>query len=143
MAIGWRRVNAVKKEFNDLFSIFPVLWFYSIFLKSSGTITKASSVAHSYYSIIYQTLGFEVLIIFTVVYVIALADNHVSRLVDEYIEAKMLTSSLNDISKLFLADELRRKASMTALFLFELNGSLVLSFLGSLITFTVVFIQLP
>ncbi|KAI1288513.1 hypothetical protein HDE_09373 [Halotydeus destructor] len=142
MTTRWRKLNTLKSDFNDLFGVFPVLWFSNILLKSSGVIINASFVNDSFYVMVWQILVLQVIVIFTALVIIVLVQNRISMQVDEYIGTKLLTSSLNDISKIFFADELHRKPCMTALSMFELNGSLVVGYLGSLITFTVLFIQI-
>lgn len=143
-----RSIDNLKASIEEIFNLMPFLWFVYIFVSCSGYI-KLLTGSHQtlYYTKEYTLTEVFYLAWFMMYQVIIIMciqhsnDYSVSSL-DTFITS-LISSPLNQ-SNLFLIKRLKANSGtqLTGWNMFELNKKFILDFLGALISFTVLFIQL-
>ncbi|KAI1297259.1 hypothetical protein HDE_04645 [Halotydeus destructor] len=135
--------NDLKIRFNRMFAIFPLIWFASCFVESSGLLLQLSSKGLTWYNsarLVHYSINF-VLITSALCIAIKIQDGD-SDTDDRVIQKSWLTlRSVDADCKLGFRDAFRKQIPLSAI-LFNLEKPLVMSFVSSLVSFTVMFIQL-
>lgn len=146
-----KELDALRLEFNSLFSLIPFLWFSYLFFSFSGfivmTVTSTSVVALQWTSITAEWIMYSLFVsavVIAVLYCESLskksqrqATEFALQLVmqsDDHLKASELVAKLQLISELN-----QHSLHLTGWSIFNLNRGLLLSFAGSLISFSVLF----
>ncbi|KAI1278441.1 hypothetical protein HDE_14395 [Halotydeus destructor] len=141
-----QRMCVLKMQFNDTMSIFPLLLLSSLFLESSGLIAQLQRLTlQSLPKLAWRTVSYMInLSVITGLVLVAIKVQEAEKDMNE----KMLTDShtkLAEVEDMRLAMKFERvfetQAPISAI-LFQLNEGLFLAFLGSLVSFTVMFLQM-
>ncbi|KAI1309138.1 hypothetical protein HDE_00187 [Halotydeus destructor] len=142
-----QQLNDIKRRFNDVLSPFPLIWLTSVFLQSSGLIiyiTDDKDDNENVYRLwIYAA---ELVCIAAVLGVVILLDNW-NKESDRrsLVELDLLNQPARDSNG--LQDWIRLRECVTEhvqfhAVIFNIDTSMILGFAGSLVTFTVMFVQL-
>ncbi|KAI1292485.1 hypothetical protein HDE_06925 [Halotydeus destructor] len=132
----------LKKQFESMFAIFPLLYFASIFTQSTGLIV---SLSQDKYNIGLVKLAFSSINVAVALFLVIV----VNRIESEEKERNQLIvdRSWDQICDkdfrvgLRLQEAFSQRTPLTAIF-FELNLKVILSFAGSIISFTIMLLQL-
>ncbi|KAI1292767.1 hypothetical protein HDE_06850 [Halotydeus destructor] len=141
--VSKRKLDVYMKRFEKIYNVFPFMWFSYLFVRSSGFILYLMK-ANTTLKLIGPVLNYasDLLIIFAMLLHLDRTEGRLAEKVDECDNWLFeVCPKFSDLSSK-LRSELRKKVKCTAMSYFELNRTLVLSFSGSLITFTVLFVQL-
>ncbi|KAI1289557.1 hypothetical protein HDE_08955 [Halotydeus destructor] len=138
-----QRLNNLKTEFNEHFSWLPFLFFTSLFTDAAGIIMHLRVEGIDYNNSM-RLIAFTVNLIATVITLtVAIKANTTNERVDrKYLqEAWFQLDGVDDI-KLLAAfkDAFSEKIPLSAI-LFNLDQSIALGFMSSLISFTIMFLQ--
>jgi len=145
------KIESIKQEFDQLFGIFPLLWFQFIFFATSGIalfcydmFTQNQTLYASS-----QAISFTKYLIvpFLVIFIVNHQTNQTKSKCEQL--ANTLTESITEntnpnVTHLIriCQTKLNLTFNYTAYGLFELNNGLLLSFGSGLLSFTVMFLQL-
>jgi hypothetical protein len=143
-----KNIMACKGQLQRIFSCIPCCWFFYIFAKVVLIITRfqISYFAFKKLELIAYLRTFEsVIIIFLLVYLLFVAESMLrdSKTLAEKLSVEIIKK--DDIKKwcnTMIDLETTRSFEFTAWDLFVINKRLILSFTSSLVTFTVLFVQL-
>ena len=137
-------MNADREELVSCLSVTPVLWFTHIFMKASAAISESINSKHAKAERIATLLPFasEVVVLLYLIRACDYASADIRRRVDQLI-VRLAGNRLLESHKV-LVKELRvsRDVAFTAWDMFDVNRKLLAPFTASLITFTVLFIQI-
>ncbi|KAI1295532.1 hypothetical protein HDE_05522 [Halotydeus destructor] len=139
-------LNNVKRHFNDVFCPFPLIWLTSLFLQSSGLILNMQGRPDSieYYRLI--VYGLEAIFMVVILGLVIFLENRNKEAMRKLLsELDLFNRPATDLAELQdwfkLKDCMNENVELHAM-LFKLDRSLILGFIGSLITFSVMFVQL-
>ncbi|KAI1289923.1 hypothetical protein HDE_08166 [Halotydeus destructor] len=141
MVCSQKRLNMMKKRCDKLLGIFPFLWMASFFVRASGLIAALTAPKQT------DQIGTIILLVydaFVVLYAI-LSISYLEDKNEDDIDRLIVTLLRNGhgIESLDVIIQItQEKVQLTALNFFVINKSLLLNFTASLITFTVLFLQI-
>ena len=140
-----QEISDYGNEFNAILKLYPTMWLLSILLQTSGYIVLFREEVINWTLLVTEwiLLGMQA---FTCTLTIAIVVYRNSQL-DEQISTlrKRITTVAGDRlsnGHLMLINELERPLVLTGCGQFEIKSSLLVSFFGSMITFSVLFVQL-
>lgn len=139
-------LNNTKVQFDKIFNMLPILWFCSYFFWSTVFIMSFKRNGSQYLSLyisyaIYAALTTS--IIFSIIFYIQHIDNYIKdekRHCIQLLQANGKVSSLNQELINIIADT--EELHLTGWQCFDLNRGLILTFAQSLVTLSVLFVQL-
>ncbi|KAI1295530.1 hypothetical protein HDE_05521 [Halotydeus destructor] len=139
------RLNNVKRHFNEVLSPFPLIWLTSLFLQSSGLLLYLTEPdKNDFYRLFVYAV--EAIWVVAVLSLVILMENRSKESTRKMLEElDLFNRPVGDSNG--LQDWIRLRECMTEnvefhAMLFNLDRSLILGFIGSLITFSVMFVQL-
>lgn len=149
----FERISALKRSFETLMNIFPLHWFSIFFIRSTTLVLGMKAAAREEQENFVNTYGWLILEIVCYLVTMALTfqvyflnDELNERISWEAAKAIKLCRKLPlhaNYELIGLLEDLKRSdLKLTAFSMIELNKSYLLSFLGSVVTFTVLFIQI-
>lgn len=145
MRILWRKIVEISFEFEQLFNLFPLIWFINIFCKSTAYLIGARKGNQA------ESMGFLIRCYFFLIeaifpsLVILILDGmnvKLERLLNRITKRKLKSSNESISSELIeqVSDGLEMR--FTGWSMFPLRKTFLLGFLSSLISFSVLFMQL-
>ncbi|KAI1285865.1 hypothetical protein HDE_11323 [Halotydeus destructor] len=137
-------LKVLKSDFNQIFNIFPLLWYAGLFLQSSGLIVYLVTEEYGIYSLWRIACFVLLLIVTTGRMVIVISDQEKTKsrqkcILDNFSVENMDIQMFASQSKLIriLSETTKHNA-----ILFKLDERLILAFASALVTFTVMFTQI-
>lgn len=138
-----RSINSLKRNFDDTICLLPFLVYCYLFFSTSGVIVPLLESQLTLY-LAFQCTSLAILICFSVIsfFVIEKMNSELFQSITEVITKT--SGDLKSPLRRELIDELEKRTIVpyTAWNLFNLNKSIALSILSSLLTFSVLFIQI-
>lgn len=148
--LNWKNILRYKHQFERVFNIFPFLWFGYLFLTTSGYFSRI--IYHLESRDIQLHLSKLIVHLLNLVFAFGVIffESHLKgrlsedlNLVCDLLIRKQQSKNIYDVIQCEkLRDELLVPFNYTGRDMFNLNKGFVMSFLGALITFTVMFLQL-
>lgn len=131
---------------NSVLGIIPLMLMSCTFLQAPGGITAMLKKGGKFnnWTFWLRTEGAWLIVSFVILLItFCFVGNRKSKMMEarESLIKDVSRSEIVSVDKLLAIDCLRQKIKFTAIF-FEVNSTVVLSFIGSIITFTVLFIQI-
>lgn len=142
------RINMARNSFEKALNVFPFIWFSVLFFACSGNIWLARHYHAMNLTMHYFIFDLTVYVVnVMLVMVVIFAVSQVKELSCEKmrkIGSRLVSLSVKDEQITLLVNELRHRCQMnfTGWSMFVLDKNLILSFLGGLLTFAVLFIQI-
>ena len=142
----WSQLKTATSTFEDLFSIYPLLWFSNLFVKSCVFLVKLKSMSFEINAIILVSYGWfasECVLSSLVLFTIDRVNKSTRMMYDNFKRQNMSRLLVNpkfDRLSVEINDSL--SLNLTAWSLFDLNKKFMLSFISSLVSFSVLFMQL-
>lgn len=147
-----RRVEKLKCDFNDTFNIFPLFSFGFLFVGTAGylrMIVTLYKTSEDFIVSLAYMLGLvrDMVVLFALNYIVNRHIDHTSSIRDSLasqLHAHVSTGDLNQSNQtVLLLRQMEETVTYDAGGLFTLHKSMLLGFLGGLISFTVMILQLP
>ncbi|KAI1292904.1 hypothetical protein HDE_06758 [Halotydeus destructor] len=140
-------ITSLISEFDVKLSVIPLTWFSHGFASSlSGFFEYDNLARYSQHVMFKAIIVYDVLIkVFGVLWVIMAVENYNRRLYNAYLaqyDVIVRNEGLTDRAKYLQSKEKKYRLKLTACGMFDLNMRCILSYLSSLVIFTVLFLQL-
>ncbi|KAI1299846.1 hypothetical protein HDE_03681 [Halotydeus destructor] len=141
-------IQARHNEFESTFNAFPLLWFSALFMNFSAImITNFLSSSHAHYGYAISELKDIVLLLYLIVRIDREKGSVLTAIQNVKLVLVRQQYECENVKDILLNNEIQRsltnlKLGHTAFSLFPMDRSVILSFISSLITFSILFIQL-
>ncbi|KAI1289925.1 hypothetical protein HDE_08167 [Halotydeus destructor] len=136
-----KSLNIMKKHCNNILGIFPFLWISSSFIRASGLIASIITIDENDRAGIFILFAYDAFVVFYAILSISYVEEQNGVLIDKLIVKILRTGHIIGGFDV-MVHIIQEKVKLTALNIFEFNKSLLLSFTASLISFTVLFLQM-
>ena len=142
----WLEIESAVNEFDRTFSMFPFIWFVILFYKSCFHLILLKSQSFMIdipMAINYVWFVVEYLATMSILFTIDRVNKQTQRSFESY-RKRFIRSKMSGSASRELNNDIEKQLNLklTAWSMFELNKSFILSFISSLITFSVLFMQL-
>ena len=143
--VRMRNIQDLGIKFDQLFNVFPAIWLLSFLLQSTGYLVLFREISMHVQLIFSEwfILGIQMSLCLTTIAIVMYRESQNREEVGNL--CKLIIASAGDnlnTNHSMLVNELEQPLVLTGCGQFEIKPSLLISFIGSVITFSVLFIQL-
>lgn len=137
------KLNSLRSDFDSLFNLFPALWLLLLLINASGFIClfKAQNVPEGILFIEWPLFGMWVTNISIALGYVIKANYDYRNKVSE-ISQRLLKSPNKYCECVAFVNELKNQPQLTGCYQFEITSMLLLNYLASFLSFTILFLQI-
>ena len=140
-----RHIHDMGQEFEQLFNLFPAMWLLSFLLQSTGYLVLFLDETMRVELIVGEwfILGVQMILCATTIAIVIHRKSQIAQQAENLCKSMIASAGVQlNTNHSMLVKELERSLTLTGYGQFEIKPSLLISFIGSVITFSVLFIQL-